>query len=97
MPNVAFQMHVHEEVVDVQAQQANNAWPLWQPAPPQAHEQNADAGPPLNFIGKNPNFIGIDVDLNVNPHNIAIDLNDAPHQLDEADFLELNDLLNPVI
>jgi hypothetical protein len=97
MPNVAFQMPVQEDVDDVQAQQANNVWPLWQPAPPQAHEQNAVAGPPLNFIGQNLNYVGVDLDLNVVLHNIAIDLNDAPHQLNEADFLELNDLLNPVI
>jgi hypothetical protein len=30
------------------------------------------------------------------PHNISIDLNGQPHQLDENDFLELNDLINPV-
>jgi hypothetical protein len=35
-------------------------------------------------------------DLNVIPHNIPIDLNAQPHQLDEGDFLELNYLINPV-
>jgi hypothetical protein len=97
MPNVAFQMPAHADVAAAPAQQANNAWPNWQPAPPQAHDHNANVGPPMNFIGQNLNFLGMDVDLNAVPHNIATDLNDAPHQLDEAEFLELNDLLNPVI
>jgi hypothetical protein len=96
MPNVAFQMPAHAQPAAAPAQQANDAWPNWQPAP-QAHDQNDNADPHLNFIGQNLHFLGVDVDLNVVPHNIDIDLNNAPHHLDEADFLELNDLLNPVI
>jgi hypothetical protein len=97
MPNVAFQMHVHEDVVNMQVRQANNDWPLWHPAQPQAHGLNADVGPPLNFIGQNLNFVGVDLDLNDVPHNIATDLNNVPHELNEEDFLEHNDLINHVI
>ncbi|KAM0828230.1 hypothetical protein ACQ4PT_067681 [Festuca glaucescens] len=97
MPNMAFQMPAGEDVVDVPVQQANHDWPLWQPAQPHAHGLNVDAGPPLNFIGQNLNFVGVGLDLNDVLHNIAIDLNAAPHQLNEDDFLELNDLINPVI
>ncbi|KAM0835293.1 hypothetical protein ACQ4PT_063039 [Festuca glaucescens] len=37
------------------------------------------------------------LDLNHAPPNVAFDLNAKSHQLDNDDFLELNDLINPVI
>jgi hypothetical protein len=36
------------------------------------------------------------MDLNLPPQQLPFDLK-GPHQLDENDFMELNDLLNPVI
>jgi hypothetical protein len=36
------------------------------------------------------------MDLNLPPQQLPFDLN-GPHQLEEDDFMELNDLINPII
>jgi hypothetical protein len=56
--------------------------------------------PPVNLAGQNLQVIfgnqGIQhVDLNLHPQLLPFDLN-GPHQLDEDDFMELNDLINPM-
>jgi hypothetical protein len=57
--------------------------------------------PPVNLACQNLHVIlgnnGIqNMDLNLPPQQLPFDLK-GPHQLDENDFMELNDLLNPVI
>ncbi|KAM0883974.1 hypothetical protein ACQ4PT_031286 [Festuca glaucescens] len=76
--------------------QVTAAWPFWQPfhPGPQAHDN-----PPVNLASQQiQHILGNQIlDLNHAPPNVAFDLNAEPHQLDHDDFLELNDLINPVI
>jgi hypothetical protein len=55
----------------------------------------------VNLAGQNLDFIDAMIHgppaLNAMPHNIPIDLNAQPHQLNDEDFLELNDLINPAV
>jgi hypothetical protein len=55
----------------------------------------------VNIAGQNLAFLDVvfhgPPDLNAMPHNIPNDLNAQPHQLNDEDFLELNDLINHVI
>jgi hypothetical protein len=97
MPQVPFAPADEAPAAPDQAQQAPHGWPLWLHGQIQA--QNL-APANVNIAGQNLGFIDNMIhgppDLNVIPHNIPIDLNAQPHQLDEEDFLELNDLINPV-
>jgi hypothetical protein len=57
--------------------------------------------PPVNLAGQNLQVIfgnqGIQImDLNLPPQQLSFDLN-GPCHLEEDDFMELNDLINPVI
>ncbi|KAM0867625.1 hypothetical protein ACQ4PT_041879 [Festuca glaucescens] len=52
----------------------------------------ANGTKPHHFLGHNAG-----IDLNANPLHVGLDLNGPPHQLAEEEFLELNDLLNPMI
>ncbi|KAM0822224.1 hypothetical protein ACQ4PT_071633 [Festuca glaucescens] len=96
MPPMPFHAPAADDVVDVPIHQAAPGWPLWHNG-----QMQAPVDPPVNLAGQNLAFLGVNpnghLDINVVPHNIAIDLNAAPHQLNEEDFLELNDLLDPVI
>jgi hypothetical protein len=57
-----------------------------------------ESNDPVNMAGQNvQHFLGLNggPDLNdLPPHEL--DLNHMPHQLEEADFIELNDLIHPV-
>ncbi|KAM0931159.1 hypothetical protein ACQ4PT_000501 [Festuca glaucescens] len=96
MPPMPFHAPAADDVVDVPIHQAAPGLPLWHNG-----QMQAPVDPPVNLAGQNLAFLGVNpnghLDINVVPHNIAIDLNAAPHQLNEEDFLELNDLLDPVI
>jgi hypothetical protein len=84
-----------------------NAWGQWQPAPQHQqqqqqfqqqqqhgfHDQHNHIGQPLDVIFGNNGHV---VDLNQPPLHPMPDLNVLPNQLNEEEFLELNDLLNPV-
>jgi hypothetical protein len=84
-----------------------NAWGQWQPVPLHQqqqqqfqqqqqhgfHEQHNHIGQPLDVIFGNNGHV---VDLNQPPLHPMPDLNVLPNQLNEEEFLELNDLLNPV-
>ncbi|KAM0931426.1 hypothetical protein ACQ4PT_000444 [Festuca glaucescens] len=68
---------------------------FWQHMQPGPH--GPVQAPPVNLAGQNLQVIfgNQGFDLNDVPPNAALDLNE-PHQLHDDDFLELNDLLNPV-
>ncbi|KAM0930556.1 hypothetical protein ACQ4PT_000874 [Festuca glaucescens] len=68
-------------------------WPIWQPAA----AVSAD-GQAFNQIGQNLQHIlgHHGFDLNNVPLANLPDLNDAPHQLNQEEFLELQDLLQPM-
>jgi hypothetical protein len=97
MPQAPFAPADEAHAAPDQAQQAPHGWPLWLHGQIQA--QNL-APANVNLAGQNLGFIDNMIhgppDLNLVPHNIPIDLNAQPHQLDEEDFLELNDLINPI-
>jgi hypothetical protein len=97
IPHVPF-AHAGEAAVEVTVQQAPHDWTLWLHGQHQAQDLAADrvviAGQNLGFTGD-----GFDgpPDLNDVPHNIDIDLNAHPQQLNEEDSLELNDFIFHVI
>jgi hypothetical protein len=84
--------------------QENHGWAQWQQhVPPPQHlgvQQNGPLAGPQNHIGQHLNFIfghaANAFNLNELPTLGMPDLNALPHQLNADDFLELNDLLNPV-
>jgi hypothetical protein len=98
MPHAPF-APAGEAHAPVPTQQALHDWPLWLNGQNQA--QNLAHDNVVNIAGQNLTFLGVGFhgppDLNEVPHNIPIDLNAHPHQLNDEDFLELNDLINHVI
>jgi hypothetical protein len=83
--------------VDALVQRVAAGWPFLQPFQPcpQAH----DNFPPINLAGHQLHniFGNKNLDLNHAPPNVVFDLNEETHHVDNDDFLELNDLINPVI
>ncbi|KAM0871917.1 hypothetical protein ACQ4PT_039073 [Festuca glaucescens] len=96
MPNAPFQGNHAASRMHAPMNNAANGWPFWQ------HMNHVDGAPrpndPVNLAGQNvQHFLGHNGGLDLNdlpPHEM--DLNHMPHQLVEADFIELNDLLHPV-
>jgi hypothetical protein len=83
--------------VDVPVQRVAAGWPFLQPFQPcpQAHYNFPPINLPCHQLHKN--FNNQNLDLNHAPPNVVFDLNEEPHQVDNDDFLELNDLINLVI
>ncbi|KAM0921417.1 hypothetical protein ACQ4PT_006867 [Festuca glaucescens] len=92
MPQQPFEPPVHF----APAQPMDMGWPQWQPNIPNVGQNhNADA----NDVEHHMNFLfpaNLEIGLNNLPDAAGLDLNVPPAQLNDDEFLEINDLINPV-